>query len=131
MVSAIAVGLAVLPGLSQAAVSHAKKTPVFYVSLGDSYSVGFQPTAVSPTDPTGGTPGYTAYVAHHENMTLRISAVVAQLPRRSLAESGVAILRRPMPSCIPPPLKSRQRWSSSPPTPVRWDSSPSPSVATT
>ena len=70
VVSAIAVGLAVLPGVSQAAVSHAKKTPVFYVSLGDSYSVGFQPTAVSPTDPTGGTPGYTAYVAHHENMTL-------------------------------------------------------------
>ena len=68
--SAIAVWLVAVPGVSQAATSHDEKAPTFYLSLGDSYSVGFQPTAVSSTDPTGGTPGYTAYVANHEQMTL-------------------------------------------------------------
>ncbi len=41
-----------------------------YLCVGYSYSVGFQPTAISSADPTGGTPGYTAYVANHEQMTL-------------------------------------------------------------
>jgi len=68
--SAIAVWLVSVPGVSQAATSHNEKAPTFYLSLGDSYSVGFQPTAISSTDPTGGTPGYTAYVANHEQMTL-------------------------------------------------------------
>ena len=67
--SAIAVGW--VPGVSQAATSHDEEAPTFYLSLGDSYSIGFQPTAVSSTDPTGGTPGYTAYVADHEQMTLQ------------------------------------------------------------
>jgi lysophospholipase L1-like esterase len=68
--SAIALGLAAVPGVSQAASTHDDKAPPLYLSLGDSYSVGFQPTAISSTDPTGGTPGYTAYVANHEQMTL-------------------------------------------------------------
>ncbi len=67
---ALSVGLAAAPGASQATVPRAKQTPVYYVSLGDSYSVGFQPTAISPTDPTGGTSGYTAYVAHREHLKL-------------------------------------------------------------
>ena len=68
--SVLAVSLVSVPGVSQAATSHDEKAPTFYLSLGDSYSVGFQPTAISSTDPTGGTPGYTAYVANHEQMTL-------------------------------------------------------------
>jgi lysophospholipase L1-like esterase len=39
------------------------KAPTYYVSLGDSYSVGYQPGL-------GSTPGYTAYVAHKTHMTL-------------------------------------------------------------
>jgi lysophospholipase L1-like esterase len=63
--SAIGVGLVTGSGVSQAA-SHTR----YYVSLGDSYSVGFQPTAVSAADPTGGTSGYTAHVANHEHLKL-------------------------------------------------------------
>ncbi|MGH9917261.1 MAG: hypothetical protein ACRD6W_00075, partial [Nitrososphaerales archaeon] len=54
-----------MPGASQAAQAKGKvKTPVYYVSLGDSYSVGYQPT------PSEATPGYTAYVAKKKKMTL-------------------------------------------------------------
>jgi lysophospholipase L1-like esterase len=67
---ATAIWSAAVPGVSKAATTDAKKAPNFYVSLGDSYSVGFQPTAISPTDPTGGTPGYTHLVADREHMTL-------------------------------------------------------------
>jgi lysophospholipase L1-like esterase len=67
---AFVVGVAAVPGVSQATVPRAKKMPIYYVSLGDSYSVGFQPAAISPTDPTGGTSGYTAYVAHQEHLRL-------------------------------------------------------------
>jgi hypothetical protein len=63
--SAIGVGLVTTSGVSQAA-NH----DLYYVSLGDSYSVGFQPTALSATDPTGGTSGYTAYVADKEHLKL-------------------------------------------------------------
>ncbi len=45
-------GLVVIPGVSQAA----KPPPKYYLSLGDSYSVGYQPNI-------GATAGYTAYVA--------------------------------------------------------------------
>ena len=68
-VLALAVGAIAVPGASQAA-SRANRAATYYLSLGDSYSVGFQPTAISPTDPTGGTSGYTAYVAHQEHLTL-------------------------------------------------------------
>jgi lysophospholipase L1-like esterase len=63
---AIGVGLATTAGASQPAPHD-----LYYVSLGDSYSVGFQPTALSATDPTGGTGGYTAYVANHEHLRLK------------------------------------------------------------
>lgn len=48
-----------LPGVAQA------RTPatVYYVSLGDSYSVGYQPGL-------GSTPGYTVYVAEKTHLTL-------------------------------------------------------------
>jgi lysophospholipase L1-like esterase len=59
-------GLVAVPGVAQTAGA-AKPARPFYVSLGDSYSVGYQPTS---TTPTGGTPGYTAFVAEHEKMTL-------------------------------------------------------------
>ncbi len=41
----------------------AKRATTYYVSLGDSYSVGFQPGL-------GSTPGYTVYVALHTGLTL-------------------------------------------------------------
>ena len=41
----------------------AAKSPTYYVSLGDSYSVGVQPKA-------GSTPGYTVYVAKRTHLTL-------------------------------------------------------------
>lgn len=67
-VSVVLVGLAASPGVSQAAKSGHKAAPPFYLSLGDSYSVGYQPN----TDGSGGvaTPGYTAYVAKKEKMQL-------------------------------------------------------------
>ena len=67
---ALTVGLAVVPSVGHAAVPSSKRMPIYYVSLGDSYSVGFQPPAISPTDPTGGTSGYTAFVAHQEHLRL-------------------------------------------------------------
>jgi lysophospholipase L1-like esterase len=41
----------------------AAKPPTYYVSLGDSYSVGYQPGL-------GATPGYATYVAKHTHLTL-------------------------------------------------------------
>jgi lysophospholipase L1-like esterase len=69
--SVAAIGLVAVPGISQAAAKHVKKAPVYYLSLGDSYSIGYQPP--STTNPTGdpnGSPGYTAYVAKKQKMTL-------------------------------------------------------------
>jgi lysophospholipase L1-like esterase len=56
---ALPAGLAV-PGTAQARTA---KSPTYYVSLGDSYSVGFQPML-------GSTPGYTVYVAKKTHLTL-------------------------------------------------------------
>jgi lysophospholipase L1-like esterase len=67
--SVAAIGLVAVPGI--AAAKHVPKPPVYYLSLGDSYSIGYQPS--STTNPTGdpnGSPGYTAYVAKKEKMTL-------------------------------------------------------------
>jgi lysophospholipase L1-like esterase len=50
--SVLTLGLAVFPGVSQAA----RAPRPYYLSLGDSYSVGYQPGL-------GSTPGYTGYVA--------------------------------------------------------------------
>lgn len=70
VVAALAAAGLVLVGLTAApGVSGAKPAPLFYLSLGDSYSVGYQPN----TPPaTGGiaTSGYTAVVAKKAKMTL-------------------------------------------------------------
>ena len=55
----------VAQGPSQAAPGHASAATKYYVSLGDSYSVGYQP---SPTP--GATSGFTGYVAKKEKLTL-------------------------------------------------------------
>lgn len=54
-------GALVLPGAAQAAGTTART--MYYVSLGDSYSVGYQPGL-------GATPGYAAYVARKTNLKL-------------------------------------------------------------
>jgi lysophospholipase L1-like esterase len=59
MVGCIMAGLLAMPGAAQAAT----KSPTYYVSLGDSYSVGYQPGR-------GATPGYTAVVAKGTRLTL-------------------------------------------------------------
>ena len=62
----VVAGVVALPGTGRAAgpkVTHSKKVPLFYLSLGDSYSVGYQPGI-------GATAGYTAVVAKKEHMTL-------------------------------------------------------------
>ena len=53
-----AVSVVALPVTAQAS-----KAPTYYVSLGDSYSVGYQPGL-------GATAGYTAYVARKTHLTL-------------------------------------------------------------
>jgi lysophospholipase L1-like esterase len=55
--------LPALPGSAASAAVARQRQPTYYVSLGDSYSVGYQPTA-------GSTPGYTVYVARHTGLTL-------------------------------------------------------------
>lgn len=50
---------------AQAATSHATKPTKYFISLGDSYSVGYQP---QPT--AGSTKGYTVAVAKKEKLTL-------------------------------------------------------------
>ena len=52
-------GLLAAPLPAQAA----SKTPTYYVSLGDSYAVGYQPGL-------GATPGYMTYVAQKTHLTL-------------------------------------------------------------
>ncbi len=61
VVTALALALAsfALPGVAQART----RAPTYYVSLGDSYSVGYQPTM-------GATPGYASYVAARTHLTL-------------------------------------------------------------
>jgi len=56
----VAAGVLGLPTTSPAAAS---STPTYYVSLGDSYSVGYQPGL-------GATPGYTVYVAKKTHLKL-------------------------------------------------------------
>jgi lysophospholipase L1-like esterase len=58
-----ALGAVSLPGAGTPALA-ASKTPTYYVSLGDSYSVGYQPV------PGGATPGYATYVAAHTHLAL-------------------------------------------------------------
>jgi lysophospholipase L1-like esterase len=64
MGTAVLTAFLALTGLAQAssAAQH-KKATTYYVSVGDSYSVGYQPGL-------GATIGYTGYVATHEHLTL-------------------------------------------------------------
>jgi lysophospholipase L1-like esterase len=59
MIGSVTTGILAVPGVAQAAT----KSPTYYVSLGDSYSVGYQPGR-------GATPGYTAVVARSTRFTL-------------------------------------------------------------
>ena len=59
----VAAGLAALPGAAQASVVPSAAKPTYYVSVGDSYSVGYQPGV-------GATTGYTGYVAKKTHLTL-------------------------------------------------------------
>lgn len=63
--SVVSVGVVATAGTSSATV-RTPKPVVYYLSLGDSYGIGYQPTAPG----SGGTPGFTAYVAKKEKMTL-------------------------------------------------------------
>jgi lysophospholipase L1-like esterase len=60
----LAVGVVAAPGVSQAKTVRPPRP--YYLSLGDSYSIGYQPGLPG----SGGSPGYTAYVAKKEKMTL-------------------------------------------------------------
>jgi lysophospholipase L1-like esterase len=64
------IGLALIPAAALLTVvapastaQAATPATTYYVSLGDSYSVGYQPVG-------GSTPGYTVYVARHTGLTL-------------------------------------------------------------
>ena len=60
----LVIGCAVAGILGPPSAAHAAtKAPTYYVSLGDSYSVGYQPGL-------GATPGYTAVVAKKTGLTL-------------------------------------------------------------
>jgi lysophospholipase L1-like esterase len=59
VVALTALATALLPGVAEARTA----SPTYYVSLGDSYSVGYQPGL-------GSTPGYTVYVARRTHLTL-------------------------------------------------------------
>ena len=59
MIGGVAGGILAAPGAAAAAT----KSPTYYVSLGDSYSVGYQPGL-------GATPGYTAVVANATRLKL-------------------------------------------------------------
>ncbi len=59
MIGCVTTAILTVPGAAQAAT----KSRTYYVSLGDSYSVGFQPGR-------GATPGYTAVVARATRFTL-------------------------------------------------------------
>jgi lysophospholipase L1-like esterase len=62
--SAVAmVVVATAPAAQAASPRSQQRQPTYYVSLGDSYSVGFQPNI-------GSTPGYTVYIAKHTGLTL-------------------------------------------------------------
>ena len=66
--AALAVGLATVGVVTTAGTGQAapavKKAPLYYISMGDSYSVGYQ----NPT--LGNTWGFTGYVAQKERLTL-------------------------------------------------------------
>jgi len=65
----VLVGLVAIPGVSQAAkAGKAKAGPSYYLSIGDSYSVGYQPVGNGASGVA--TSGYTAVVAKKEKLQL-------------------------------------------------------------
>jgi lysophospholipase L1-like esterase len=66
--SVLSVGVVATASVSSASASKPaiKKPPVYYLSLGDSYAIGYQPGLPG----TGGSPGFTSYVARKEKMKL-------------------------------------------------------------
>ncbi len=64
VLSVVGLALTAVPPVAQAAVHTLRaRQPAYYVSLGDSYAVGYQPGI-------GSTRGYTAYVADHTGLKL-------------------------------------------------------------
>lgn len=105
--SVAAMGLVTASGVGQAA-QPTKPVPPYYLSLGDSYSIGYQPTAPG----SGGTPGYTAVVAKKEKMTLEnfgcggatTNSILYGFPDPSIPGSGTAA--DPTPGCGDPAATS-------------------------
>ncbi len=65
LLAGVTVGTLALPAKAGTeAAQAATSSPTYYVSLGDSYSVGYQPGL-------GATPGYAGYVAAHTGLTLK------------------------------------------------------------
>jgi lysophospholipase L1-like esterase len=64
LLTAVTVGTLALPERGTEAAQPVTSSPTYYVSLGDSYSVGYQPGL-------GATPGYAGYVAAHTGLTLK------------------------------------------------------------
>jgi hypothetical protein len=107
----VVAGVVALPGTGQAAGSKlrshtsSKKVPLFYLSLGDSYSVGYQPGI-------GATAGYTAVVAKKEHLTLENfgcggATTSSVLTAIGCLESGFGPSPPSTPCPTPPPPRSR------------------------
>jgi len=84
-------GLVIAPGVSQAKAAHKGKAPEkYYLSLGDSYSVGYQPNpANAPTFDGAATSGYTAVVAKKLKMNLENFGCGGATPPSILDFTGV------------------------------------------
>jgi lysophospholipase L1-like esterase len=71
--------------VSTVQVASAKRAPTYYVSLGDSYSVGYQPAK-------GATPGYATYVAKHTRLTLANFGCAGATTTSLLASVGCPVV---------------------------------------
>ena len=127
-------GVLAAPGLAQAARSAPRtavataKPVLYYLSLGDSYSVGYQPGI-------GATAGYTASVAKKTKMQLENFGCGGATTTSILTVIGCTAPYGPPAateaSPTPPRHKSKRPWTSSPPIRATSASSPSPSEETT
>ena len=105
-----AMGLITLAGTSGASQpARAGKAPEpYYLSLGDSYSIGYQPTLPG----SGGSPGYTAVVAKKQKLTLEnfgcggatTASILYGFPVTGVPGSGTA--SDPTPGCGDPAASS-------------------------
>ena len=126
----VVAGVVALPGTGQAAgpkVTHSKKAPLVYLSLGDSYSVGYQ----NPTITNG--PGYTDKVAKKEHMTLENFGCGGATTTSLLTTIGCSGSQETTHEVLYPTTtqEAAALTRSSPPTRGRSASSPSPSAGTT